>query len=533
MRAISCCCLLLVVSLATAETRSRFVEDGTFLVASVDVEQLVEPDAMKRLFAGFDSIEKMVGDGLVPSREQRVQGVTQVASALQQAGVQRLFVTAAIDDLRIGYAPLFVGDMGEGRDPKELLSLLGKFPQIEAKVVDGRVWISTAKSLKRYRELTASERSDLLEPLQTAKQSGKTLAAVISPGHDARRVIRELWPTLPESLGGLAGPLIADGLERLELTAHLGEPAVARLALVARDDESSDRFAESLAADLKAGEAWVQQNAPDYAELATMAAKVLSPQTEGDVLSIELTTESPAVQALFAGVMAPAIQKARAASRRAAKMNDMKQIALAMHNHENANGCFPEPIVDSEGKPLLSWRVAILPYLEQGALFDRFRLDEPWDSPHNLECAKVFPLVYFQNTTDKLLTEQGKTTYLRPVYPGSDPSGEIEPASFIHNGTKVFRAVGDTFRAITDGTSMTILVAEVAPEHAVPWTKPADWRVNLNDPMAKLRTDKRDGFVSCRHDGSAHYIAFDYSSSGLRKLITKAGGEVLTEEERP
>ena len=76
-------------------------------------------------------------------------------------------------------------------------------------------------------------------------------------------------------------------------------------------------------------------------------------------------------------------------------MNNEKQIALAMHNYHAANDHLPPAAIkDKAGKPLLSWRVAILPYLEQAALYNKFHLDEPWDSPHNKALIASMPAVY-------------------------------------------------------------------------------------------------------------------------------------------
>ena len=106
--------------------------------------------------------------------------------------------------------------------------------------------------------------------------------------------------------------------------------------------------------------------------------------------SLNVGMEFPVLIAL----LLPAVQSAREAAQRAECVNNIKQIMLAMLNFESANNAFPRDITGKNGKPLLSWRVAILPYVEQGRLFDKFKLDEPWDSPHNKELLKYMPPVY-------------------------------------------------------------------------------------------------------------------------------------------
>ena len=95
-------------------------------------------------------------------------------------------------------------------------------------------------------------------------------------------------------------------------------------------------------------------------------------------------------------LMFPAVGAAREAARRAQCTNNLKQIGLAMHNYVAAhNNAFPAPALPGkDGKPALSWRVALLPYLEQQSLYDRFHLDEPWDSPHNKALIKEMPAVF-------------------------------------------------------------------------------------------------------------------------------------------
>src|SRR5262249_21734482 len=79
-----------------------------------------------------------------------------------------------------------------------------------------------------------------------------------------------------------------------------------------------------------------------------------------------------------------AVAQVRVATRRMQSTNNLKQIALAMHSYHDTMGRFPPAIVrDKEGKPLYSWRVLLLPYLEQQNLYNQFKLDEPWDSEHN------------------------------------------------------------------------------------------------------------------------------------------------------
>src|SRR5262245_7993862 len=74
--------------------------------------------------------------------------------------------------------------------------------------------------------------------------------------------------------------------------------------------------------------------------------------------------------------------------------NNLEQIGIAMHNYHDVNGNLPTNTIDKSGKPVLSWRVHILPYLEEDKLYQEFKLDEPWDSDNNIKLVDRMPKVY-------------------------------------------------------------------------------------------------------------------------------------------
>ncbi|MEO0531490.1 MAG: DUF1559 domain-containing protein [Planctomycetota bacterium] len=150
-----------------------------------------------------------------------------------------------------------------------------------------------------------------------------------------------------------------------------------------------------------------------------------------------------AVTGILVALLLPAVQAAREAARRAKSTNNLKQILLALLNYESANGHFPPQAIHADdGTPLLSWRVAILPYLEEQDLFDRFKLDEPWDSPHNAALLPEMPAVYHDPSSAAEPTD-GKTDYL----------GVAGPRAIFDTSTE-----GVKLAAVTDGLSMTIAV---------------------------------------------------------------------------
>ncbi|MBN1394717.1 MAG: DUF1559 domain-containing protein [Pirellulales bacterium] len=221
---------------------------------------------------------------------------------------------------------------------------------------------------------------------------------------------------------------------------------------------------------------------------------------------------STALPAAVAALL-PAVQSARQAARMTHSKNNVKQIGLAMLNYAAANRAFPPAYtVDKDGKPLLSWRVLILPYLESNNLITEFHLDEPWDSEHNKKLIEKMPECY-KSPTSKV-ADQGKTNYLtvrgeRTIFPGKDPTG---------------------FAQIRDGTSNTIMTVEVSDDKAVIWTKPDDFEYDEKDPIKGLIGLWPDGFHAGLADGSVFFIRSSIDRKVLRLLFIRDDGEFIPDD---
>jgi hypothetical protein len=205
--------------------------------------------------------------------------------------------------------------------------------------------------------------------------------------------------------------------------------------------------------------------------------------------------------------------------------NNLKQIGIAMHNYHDTIGALPNAATcDDKNKPLLSWRVSLLPYLDQENLYKQFNLSEPWDGPTNIKLLERMPAVY------ALPTRPAKAkghTYLR-VFTG--PNASFDP---MRNRPGPLSA-GLRLSEFTDGTSNTLLVVEAA--ESVPWTKPDELPFNEKGPLPKLGGTYPDRFFALFADGSARTIPLKVPDEVLRALITPRGGEVvpdLWEEEPP
>jgi hypothetical protein len=173
-----------------------------------------------------------------------------------------------------------------------------------------------------------------------------------------------------------------------------------------------------------------------------------------------------------------------------------------MHNYHSAYNRLPAPaITDADGKPLLSWRVAVLPFIEEQALYEQFRLDEPWDSEHNLPLSKQLPKAF---ATVGLRLPPGQTVLHAVV---GDEIG-LRPSE------------KTAFRDFLDGLSNTILVIESTADSAVPWSKPDDVKIDLDDPLAKFIGSPRKSFRVGMGDGSVTSLTDDIDPAKFKAMLT-------------
>ncbi|MCE9565907.1 MAG: DUF1559 domain-containing protein [Planctomycetes bacterium] len=211
----------------------------------------------------------------------------------------------------------------------------------------------------------------------------------------------------------------------------------------------------------------------------------------------------------FAGAYLGLRKKSQEVAATAAAANNLKQIGLAMHNYHDANMGFPPAAAcDKTGKPLLSWRVLVLPYIEEDALFKEFKLDEPWDSVNNKKLLAKMPKVY--------------------AIPGKTQLGDTEThyRVFVGNGAVFDYVKSSNLTQISDGTSNTLMVVTAA--EAVPWTKPEELAFDPDKDPSKLFAVSPKGKVQVGMcDGSVRTMKKLPSKETLKALITSAGGEVL------
>jgi len=213
---------------------------------------------------------------------------------------------------------------------------------------------------------------------------------------------------------------------------------------------------------------------------------------------------------ILVALLLPAVQAAREAARRVNCQNNLKQIALAMHNYHDVYKAFPPAYtVDANGKPLHSWRTVLLPYLEASTLYSEIDLNEPWDSPRNLAAGSRMPNLF---------------------HCASDPSTGpyTNYLAIVGDGTVLDGAVGRNMASITDGTSNTLLIVE-ASGSGVNWMEPRDMDLNMfinqyGTPAMGKSSHPGGGNVAFA-DGSVRFLSGSSTPQVRQGLATRGGGE--------
>jgi hypothetical protein len=188
------------------------------------------------------------------------------------------------------------------------------------------------------------------------------------------------------------------------------------------------------------------------------------------------------------------------------ELRNLKAVGAALYQYAATVGGFPPPAIsDDQGRPLLSWRVAILPQLGYEKLFEAFKLDEPWDSPHNKNALNHMPDVFAAS--------------------GQPNNGTTSMMVFVGQGTPFGSAAGVKFTEFIDGMPNTVMLVEAGPDKAVPWTKPEDLPFNPNNPAAALGAISGDGIRVIFCDGKAKMLPKTMEAGAFKRLITHAGSE--------
>jgi len=220
-----------------------------------------------------------------------------------------------------------------------------------------------------------------------------------------------------------------------------------------------------------------------------------------------------AMISVMLAVLVPLFRMARQRAQRMESANNLKMIAIGLHNYHDTWRSFPPAYqCDANGKPAHSWRMLITPFMEDAyPVYQRYNFAEPWNGPNNSRLGASMPRVY-RSPSERAGSTQF-TSYVAIVGPDTMWPGQ--------KGIDIGRVV--------DGTSNTIMVVEISHSD-IHWMEPRDLPFDeleaWLDPQHKPRlgSDIQGGMVAMG-DGSIQYLPRDVTIEKLRALVTRSGGE--------
>lgn len=512
-----------------------YLTDDVGAVAFVDLTRVDFPTML----------EELSRLGMLPGAEpaalrQHAEALQETYAALPKLGAQRAYILFRVSDVAAG-GTTWIVFVEKGGDAAEVAKFLNNAREKLAPAVkrsagetlsgfmlsqpfvavsETVVAAGSEEQVARVREVGAKPR---------AAGQGEAVAAIEAVGDadaglaifgdaDSRRVVREMFPPLPAPFMEIDGKLLADGVRSAGVAVTFPPKLQISVIVEAATPDVAATLEQSVGKAMAMAKAFLLKESldgpPAHQERAKSLIPLLAlvkPKVDGTRLSVDFGDDAEEVA--FVRDFLPAVtQKMRTQAARHSRMNKFKQLALGMLNYESARRSLPAVAShNAEGKPLLSWRVHILPYMDQMELYKQFHLDEPWDSEHNRKLIDQMPDVYSDpdSTVRKAIGDAGRTTFVVPV--GEDLLfGDAE---------------GPKYKDIKDGTSNTILAVEVVPERAAVWTKPDDWQVDAKDALAGVRRSDRDYFTAAYCDGHVRIHQNGNASDIFRSLLTPAGGE--------
>jgi len=220
---------------------------------------------------------------------------------------------------------------------------------------------------------------------------------------------------------------------------------------------------------------------------------------------------------ILAALLLPAVGAGREAARRSMCTNNLKQIGVAMHNYHDTYKCFPAAVLtDEDGQPMRSWRVAILPFVEQTPLYEQYDFSEPWDGPNN-SALQGTPVPAYRCPSDGDPAAR-ETSYVMIVGKGTiggEPNETVKMAD------------------VRDGTSNTILAIEVGTS-GIHWMEPRDVTLEeavtfLTNPAASQFEQVHPGGANVLFaDGSVHFWGEATDPETVRALLTRDDGQAVS-----
>ena len=480
-----------------------FIGETTAVVLKVDPTRLSMPDLPDRLKSAMPGSEEAYKRLILRETAERIK------TFRAATGGQAVYATVGIPLSKAEWpAFLFLKETPDVKR-KLLFDRSGPIQKMESCIRDGVIVGMPGRRVNVAAAVDAivpSPREALADAFEAV--GGYPIQVLLLPPDYVRRTVTELMPQLPRRLGGGSSDVLTEGL----VWAALGvDPGQLRTELIVQS--RSQQAAQDLVKHFPKMLRSVYSGLPELKtrvprETFEALLPLVAPQVNRDrfVLRLDGAESTSGSMRLVATVAFSLHERTRSGK----NIDNFKHILLAMHNYHSVYEMFPpqDKVRDKSGKSKLSWRVCILPFLEQGKLYKEFHLDEPWDSAHNKKLIAKMPKIYKGSLPGIM---PGHTTFLSPV--GKDT---------VFGGEKATR-----IRNVSDGTSQTVVLVEVKPGLAVPWTAPEDYAFDPNAPGRGLQISARGRFLAALADGSVRQFPGNLEPELLLRLFQKSDGHPI------
>lgn len=494
--------------LSAADPQKERIQEMLAPVLDQQVIAVARINLEKLDLDGFLNLPDVVG-GSVGKSIQRLKSVAlERQKALLEAGGTEIFVIYSLNSKQEVPVTL-VAPQSERSRGDDLEKLLLKQFGTESRIGTaklGTLLIIGSESLTRQiteKEFKPSPRPELVAGL--AEGNSKSVQVVIAASAVQRRVLTELLPPLPGVLSKYPASRLVESTNWISIAADISATPTGELNVQSADEMGAGFAQEVLTEGIKYASSL--KSLP-ISVVETFRSGKLNPNVSGSRVSVVLSEENQGVRNVTS-LLTDLADKWWRDENRIRSFNNLKQLALAEHNYHGANGHFPAAKGSLEkGKPPVSWRVLLLPYLDQPELFKKYNFDEAWDSEQNKKLLAEMPAVFATLEQD---SASGMTTYQVPV----------------NKGTFGGSPEGVTIRDITDGTSNTVMIIQVDSASAVPWTKPDDFEIDPKNIAKGLVSEGEMKFYTAFGDGSARSITLEQLNRNKLSLFTINGQEVI------
>lgn len=461
------------------------VESSSLAVAEIDLTKI-------DLDSAVDWLARITGAD--PKSEQLAMPQLMAAGVLQtlrSAGAEKVYAAASLRSYFDG-GPVVIIPCDDTEIVGGILSMIlsqQQSPDVWTMQTRGNSVIAGSKKaieriLGRTTDTEVEARGALVRPLFSGGRLDHTL--VLALPTEQRGELQAFWPDqMPKASPIQMSPRqMVQDVNRILLSFDLPPEPNLHIVLETADIAAAVRVEDVIRSCLQA--------APQLEPHVTLSIN------SGDV---EIRVAPDQIRAVITTLIAPI----QAKGQQSQDVKKLKQIGLALHNYHSAYKSLPAPFVtDDDGNPLLSWRMTLLPMMDQTELHNQFSQSDAWDSPVNRLLTKDSPYGPASGP------EPQKTRFRAPVFPGS-----------VWDDAQA----GKRFRDVLDGLSNTIGLIHVPAADSVIWTRPKPWIVSVDDPVASVFGDRETATVLML-DGSVRVLSkADTSAERLKALLTINGQE--------